>query len=59
MNAWLADHYRVGQVFLVGDAAHIHPPPARRMHSCAVLPGNRCGCLMYSRARIGHCWAKA
>lgn len=26
MNARLADHYRVGQVFLVGDAAHIHPP---------------------------------
>ncbi|WP_242156067.1 FAD-dependent monooxygenase [Pseudomonas sp. ArH3a] len=27
----MADHYRVGQVFLVGDAAHIHPPPARRV----------------------------
>lgn len=26
MNARLADHYRVGRVFLVGDAAHIHPP---------------------------------
>lgn len=26
MNARLADHYRVGQVFLIGDAAHIHPP---------------------------------
>ncbi|MFT8645497.1 MAG: FAD-dependent monooxygenase, partial [Gluconacetobacter sp.] len=26
MNARLADRYRVGQVFLVGDAAHIHPP---------------------------------
>lgn len=26
MNARLADQYRVGQVFLVGDAAHIHPP---------------------------------
>ncbi|MFT9092384.1 MAG: FAD-dependent monooxygenase, partial [Gluconacetobacter sp.] len=22
----MADRYRVGQVFLVGDAAHIHPP---------------------------------
>ncbi len=26
MNERLADHYRVGRVFLVGDAAHIHPP---------------------------------
>jgi 2-polyprenyl-6-methoxyphenol hydroxylase-like FAD-dependent oxidoreductase len=26
MNARLADRYRVGHVFLVGDAAHIHPP---------------------------------
>lgn len=26
MNARLADHYRIGRVFLVGDAAHIHPP---------------------------------
>lgn len=26
MNARLADTYRVGRVFLVGDAAHIHPP---------------------------------
>lgn len=26
MNARLADHYRHGRVFLVGDAAHIHPP---------------------------------
>ncbi|MGY2372902.1 FAD-dependent oxidoreductase [Pseudomonas sp. SDO524_S393] len=26
MNARLADHYRVGRVLLVGDAAHIHPP---------------------------------
>ena len=26
MNARLADRYRVGRVFLVGDAAHSHPP---------------------------------
>ena len=26
MNARLADRYRAGRVFLVGDAAHIHPP---------------------------------
>ncbi|QCL87575.1 FAD-binding protein (plasmid) [Agrobacterium pusense] len=26
MNARLAEHYRVDRVFLVGDAAHIHPP---------------------------------
>ncbi|TKJ80311.1 2-polyprenyl-6-methoxyphenol hydroxylase [Pseudomonas sp. CFBP13509] len=26
MNARLADHYRMDRVFLVGDAAHIHPP---------------------------------
>ncbi|MEI4483210.1 MULTISPECIES: FAD-dependent oxidoreductase [unclassified Phyllobacterium] len=26
MNARLADRYRVGRVFLVGDAAHNHPP---------------------------------
>lgn len=26
MNARLADQYRIGRVFLVGDAAHIHPP---------------------------------
>jgi 2-polyprenyl-6-methoxyphenol hydroxylase-like FAD-dependent oxidoreductase len=26
MNQRLADRYRVGRVFLVGDAAHIHPP---------------------------------
>ncbi|MBV8625314.1 MAG: FAD-dependent oxidoreductase [Herbaspirillum sp.] len=26
MNARLADQYRVGQVMLIGDAAHIHPP---------------------------------
>ena len=26
MHARLADRYRVGNVFLVGDAAHIHPP---------------------------------
>src|SRR3546814_834321 len=26
MNARLADHYRVERVFLVGDAAHVHPP---------------------------------
>lgn len=26
MNARLAERYRTGRVFLVGDAAHIHPP---------------------------------
>ncbi|MFS2021473.1 FAD-dependent monooxygenase, partial [Massilia sp. CT11-108] len=26
MNARLADRYRVGRVFLAGDAAHTHPP---------------------------------
>ncbi|QEO18156.1 FAD-dependent oxidoreductase [Acetobacter vaccinii] len=26
MNARLADHYRVGRVFIAGDAAHVHPP---------------------------------
>ncbi len=26
MNARLADRYRFGRVFLMGDAAHIHPP---------------------------------
>lgn len=26
MNARLAERYRVGRVFLAGDAAHIHPP---------------------------------
>lgn len=26
MNARLADRYRSGRIFLVGDAAHIHPP---------------------------------
>lgn len=26
MNARLADRYRVGRIFLVGDAAHVHPP---------------------------------
>jgi 2-polyprenyl-6-methoxyphenol hydroxylase-like FAD-dependent oxidoreductase len=26
MSARLADRYRVGDVFLVGDAAHVHPP---------------------------------
>jgi hypothetical protein len=26
MNARLADRYRAGRVFLIGDAAHIHPP---------------------------------
>ncbi len=26
MNARLADRYRVGRMFLIGDAAHIHPP---------------------------------
>jgi 2-polyprenyl-6-methoxyphenol hydroxylase-like FAD-dependent oxidoreductase len=26
MNARLADRYRVDRVFLIGDAAHIHPP---------------------------------
>ena len=26
MNARLADHYRAGRVFLIGDAAHTHPP---------------------------------
>ncbi|EJT05843.1 FAD-dependent oxidoreductase [Rhizobium sp. CCGE 510] len=26
MNARLADRYRIGRIFLVGDAAHTHPP---------------------------------
>lgn len=26
MNARLADRYRIGRIFLAGDAAHIHPP---------------------------------
>lgn len=26
MNARLADRYRVGRAFLIGDAAHVHPP---------------------------------
>lgn len=26
MSARLANHYRMGRIFLVGDAAHVHPP---------------------------------
>ncbi len=26
MSARLADHYRVDRIFLIGDAAHVHPP---------------------------------
>ncbi len=26
MDARIAEHYRVGKVFLAGDAAHVHPP---------------------------------
>lgn len=26
MNMRVADHYRIGRVLLVGDAAHVHPP---------------------------------
>lgn len=26
MSACLADRYRVGRIFLIGDAAHVHPP---------------------------------
>lgn len=26
MSARLADRYRVGRIFLIGDAAHVHPP---------------------------------
>ncbi len=26
MNARIAEYYRVGKVFLAGDAAHVHPP---------------------------------
>ncbi|NUG31906.1 FAD-dependent oxidoreductase [Acinetobacter baumannii] len=26
MSARLADHYRVGRILLIGDAAHVHPP---------------------------------
>ncbi|POF61161.1 Pentachlorophenol 4-monooxygenase [Novacetimonas maltaceti] len=26
MNARLADRYRVGRIFIAGDAAHVHPP---------------------------------
>ena len=26
MSSRLADHYRLGRVFLMGDAAHVHPP---------------------------------
>ncbi len=30
MNARLADRYRAGRVFLMGDAAHTHPPTGGR-----------------------------
>lgn len=38
MNARIAEHYRVGKVFLAGDAAHVHPPTASQTHlSCRLV----------------------
>ena len=39
MNARLADRYRVGRVFLAGDAAHTHPPTgAQGLNGVTMLP---------------------
>ena len=53
MNARLADRYRVGRVFLPGDAAHTHPPTGRPRpeHQLAGQLQSR----LEARGRAGRC----
>lgn len=70
MNARLAGRYRIGQAFLIGEAAHIHPPTGSEglntslqdVHNigwklAAVLAGAP-ACSTHTRKRAGQ-WTKA
>jgi hypothetical protein len=42
-NIRLADHYRRGRVFLVGDAAHVHPPAGAQGLNTGIQDGYNLG----------------
>ncbi|HEY4244318.1 MAG TPA: FAD-dependent oxidoreductase [Kofleriaceae bacterium] len=50
MNARLADAYRRGRVFLVGDAAHIHPPTGGQGLNTSVQDAYNLGWKLAARA---------
>ncbi|GAM48319.1 FAD-dependent oxidoreductase [Nocardia seriolae] len=52
----LADHYRVGRVFLAGDAAHIHPPTGGQGLNLGVQDAFNLG---WKLAAAVHGWAPA
>jgi 2-polyprenyl-6-methoxyphenol hydroxylase-like FAD-dependent oxidoreductase len=60
MNARLADRYRVGRVFLAGDAAHTHPPTGAQGLNTSVQDSYNLGWKLGAvlRARQKNCYRR-
>lgn len=53
MNARLADQYRLGRVFLIGDAAHVHPPTGAQGLNTGVQDAYNLGWKLATALRDG------
>ena len=58
MNARLADHYRIGRIFIAGDAAHVHPPSGGQGLNTSLQDAYNLGWKLAAlrTARRTRCW---